>query len=155
MLLAIVTPQSWKVRVWTTCMVVFVLSVCSSTLLAQGISAVAEAVGNDASTLPSESVLTIQAVFAFVASWFFEWWKNNPKLAGISNDTQLWVQRLVAAVVAIGTSVGIGYNFDPVAGTLLLTGLTWNGIMWGGWEAFKQFMIQEFVYRSAFKGKQQ
>lgn len=143
--------RPWKVRLWITSMVTLVIAFCSSSLAAQGLSTANEAMTG---TPPDPlTVVTVQGVFAFITSWAIEWWKSNPKLSGISHDTQIWVQRLIAVLVATGTSLGIGYQFDPVAGTLLLTGITWSGIGIGIWEAVKQFFFQEYMYRTAFKGK--
>lgn len=62
------------------------------------------------------------------------------------NANSLWVNRLVALLAAIATSIGLHWTFDAQAGSLTITGLTAMGILGSGWEVAKSYAMQHILY---------
>lgn len=52
----------------------------------------------------------------------------------------------LSALLALGTAIGIHMEFDPNAGTLLVTGLTASGMAHAGWQWFTQWAYQQAIW---------
>lgn len=59
--------------------------------------------------------------------------------------------RFVAIAVAVCASIGIAFTYDATAGTLLITGLTWESVQAVGWTSVKQWVLQQLVYKGVVK----
>jgi hypothetical protein len=53
--------------------------------------------------------------------------------------------------MALFSSLGIIFTFDPDAGTLLITGLSLTAIVTAAWTWVQQVVLQQIVYRGAVK----
>ena len=63
------------------------------------------------------------------------------------NTTTEVANRWIARAVALASTIGIHSQFDPQAGTLMITGLTVSGILYSIGEYAKQYMMQEVAYK--------
>lgn len=96
-------------------------------------------------------LFTNQAIIAVIASWMLEKVKSSPRVGLISHDSSLYFQRYAAAVVAFATSLGIHFQFDHTAGTLVITGLSLASLGHFVWGAVQQFIMQEVAYQKLVK----
>ena len=67
------------------------------------------------------------------------------------NANSKWVNRLVAGVFAVATSLGMHFSFDADIGTLTVTGLTAAGMAHSGWEVVKAYVVQHYMYKAGEK----
>lgn len=96
-------------------------------------------------------LFTNQAIIAVIASWLLEKLKASPRIGLISHQSSMYVQRYAAAIVAFATSLGIHFQFDHQAGTLLITGLSLASLGHFVWGAVQQFIMQEVAYQKLVK----
>lgn len=97
----------------------------------------------------NEQELIWSAVVAWMAAKGIELGKRVSWLpVGTDNET---ANRWVARVVALAATFGIHATFDPSAGTLLITGLSIQGVLLGVGEYAKQYMLQEIAYKKFVK----
>lgn len=72
-------------------------------------------------------------------------------LPGMTPDALNLVMRGLQLLAAIGTSVGIRYSFDAVAGVLVVEGLTMQTLWQFGIQVAAQYKSFEIIYRTAIK----
>ncbi|SRR5260221_9922713 len=65
-----------------------------------------------------------------------------------TDKTKAQANFVFSGLVAFITSIGISYKYDPVAGTLLLTGITAIAIGHGLWHWFIQWVTQHVAYKA-------
>lgn len=90
-------------------------------------------------------------VWAFFSSSALEWLKRNQYITLITERTAWIAQRGLGILLAVAAAVGVHYSFDPVAGRLVIDGLTWAGVWTVGTETIRQWVLQELTYRTAVK----
>ncbi len=95
---------------------------------------------------PLLNQLTIPGLVAFVIQILKT--SNHPWLAWITKDTP-WVTRIVAAVAAAGTAVGLSWTYT--GGTLTITGIGLVSIVTAIWKVVQTYLLQHVWYRAAFK----
>lgn len=110
----------------------------------------AQQIAPDAGSQATAHQLTSQFVLASVVSWIIQWVKDHPGLEWMDQYTPR-LNRAVSILLAAVAVLGLQWTYDAVTGTLIVTGLTVTSITTAGWEWFKQFVLQETVYRAAFK----
>ncbi len=54
---------------------------------------------------------------------------------------------IFSVIIAFVTSIGIGYKYDSIAGTLVINGLTYANIMHGLWHWGVQWAGQHITYK--------
>lgn len=90
------------------------------------------------------------AVLAILTSWAMEWWKKSP-FGGLSERTSYWGQRMIALTLAIAGGLGISFHFDAAQGTFTVAGLLLPSLAQAALHAARQFLFNEYVYRSGIK----
>jgi hypothetical protein len=85
--------------------------------------------------------LTTGAVIVYAIEWLKRW----PVFRWLHADSTV-LNRVVSACLAGVAAVGINWNFDATAGTLVITGLTWHAVALTGWEWLKQYVVQQVLY---------
>ena len=93
------------------------------------------------------SILMTQFTAGGIAVWLINKLKGWLGSIGIVQEMVSKIARIVAALVAAVAVVGINFAFDPTAGVLTVTGLTWSAMGVGLWEWCKQYVIQQGVFR--------
>lgn len=119
----------------------FLILTCGLPVLAQ---AAVGAIGTPNSPVSSSEDFG-GLVIGFYATSVWEWLKRQTWFGLVSEKTQWGVQRALGILIAIATAVGVHWTFSD--GTLTVTGLS-VGMMW---DAFRQFALQELVYRNGVK----
>lgn len=98
------------------------------------------------------AVLLHQSVWTLLASVIIEYAKNAkwfPLLTAKTASLNRFVGVLGSGVAAFGVHAA----FNHTAGVLTITGLTVAGIMAGGKEWLRTFLIQEIGYQNLIRGK--
>jgi hypothetical protein len=90
-------------------------------------------------------------VWAYAGSALLEWWKKNPKLIGFSEESTTWAKRRIAILTAVLAAIGVHSSFDAVTGTLTITGLLLPNIWTAIGDSIRQFVFQQYIYRSAIE----
>lgn len=96
----------------------------------------------------NENLLGQQVPVAIMTAYVLEWLKSKPWFPFANCDTA-WMNRITAALCALGTALAIHITFNSVDGTLLVTGLRAQSIIHGLWAAAQQYALQHFVYKTA------
>lgn len=86
----------------------------------------------------------VYAIEAAKKSTWFPWLHAETKT----------LNRLVSAVLAAAAAFGIHASFDAVAGTLIITGLTWAGVLGAAWAWLQQWVLQQIVFDSVIATKE-
>lgn len=87
-----------------------------------------------------------------VAVYAIEWAKRTPLLSWVHADTKA-LNRALSGLLAVVAAVGIGWSYDSATGTLVVNGLTWGAIVATGWEAVKQFVLQQILFDTTINRK--
>lgn len=82
-------------------------------------------------------VFGVGAAAAYMIKWaqrskYFPWFTAEAK------RINFYVQVIISGIA----SLGIGYAWDPAAGTFLITGLSLHSVLAGAWHWFQQFAMQ-------------
>lgn len=86
-------------------------------------------------------------VWAYLASRWWQWLKQHPRVTFISNDLSARAQTAWSVLLALATAAGLHVTFDSTAGVLTVTGLTWLALK----EAVRQWACQQIVYHAVVK----
>ena len=97
-----------------------------------------------------EQQVLSQVVVAWLVTQAVQWLKRASGLPWISAKTDT-LNKIVGIVLAFFASLGIMFQFDPQAGTLLVTGLTASTILAGIWTWVQQVVLQQIIYHGAVK----
>lgn len=92
----------------------------------------------------NDQIIT-QLIVAGFTTQLFEWikkWKAIPQITALTTTLNRWIGILVA--VAMG--LGITFNFDSQAHTLLISGLSWTLIGNALWAMVVQWVMQQGWY---------
>ena len=92
-------------------------------------------------------VLLSQFTAGGIAVWLIGRLKGWLGSIGIVEKIVSRIARVVAALVAALAVVGISFVFDPTAGVLTISGLTWAALGTGLWEWLRQYVIQQSMFR--------
>ena len=88
---------------------------------------------------------------AVLSSIIIQWMKKSQlaifSFLGTEKNKQK-VNLYFSIFVAFITSIGIGYKYDGVSGTLVISGLTAAGIQKGLWHWFTQWVGQHVSYKA-------
>ena len=95
------------------------------------------------------SHLETGAILAIVSTELLQWANGSAWFPWLTAETQA-ANRLVSSVIAFAVGLGIGVHFDPVSGTLTITGLLTSGIAHG----FAQYAQQQIYYRLVVKSSE-
>jgi len=96
------------------------------------------------------SGLEVSVVAAYIASWLLEKLKGWSRLAFI-RDGAGRINQVVAALLAALAVVGIHFEWQPEAGTLIVTGLSLAAIFTLLIQWIFQYIMQEGWYRLVLK----
>ena len=101
------------------------------------------------------NVLATQITMGGVGVAFLQWLKSTKFFPWATVETAR-MNRVIAAVVALATSVGIHLQWQNAgeagAYTLTITGATLTGVATMAWVWLKQFVVQELIYRTTANG---
>lgn len=98
------------------------------------------------------AVLLHQSVWTLLASVLIEYAKNAKWFPLLTSKT-VALNRLVAVIGSGVAAFGVHAAFNNTAGVLTITGLTTAGILAGGKEWIRTFLIQEIGYQNLIRGK--
>lgn len=110
-------------------------------LHAQGAASDAIAVSNT-----GIDALVSQAVISAASAYGIEALKTAGWFPLITPATSARAMKIVGAFVALITSLGIHYQFDPTIGALTITGLTVAGIKDHGYDWLRSWVLQQITY---------
>lgn len=99
-----------------------------------------------------ETLLVTQFSSAFGIVWLIQELKKAGWCTWITKHTH-GINRLISALAAIASSVAINWTWDNTTSTLTISGLTAYAIFTFFWQAFQQFVGQEFVYQFVYAPK--
>lgn len=74
---------------------------------------------------------------------FLDWAKKSPLFGWVNDQTA----PIISAAIAFFGAIGIHFAFDPTQGQLLITGLTFAGIVHGLIEWGKQWAANHWLYK--------
>lgn len=97
----------------------------------------------------------LQLALAGFVAFLIERAKNDPRFAWIDRYTD-HITKIVAAIVAVASAIGISFMFDSEHGTLTMTGIptSLEEIASILVMAFEQYWGQKFFYLAAIKPHQ-
>lgn len=94
--------------------------------------------------------MATQIVLSGLVSYSIEFVKTWAKVPWINASTRN-VNRAVSAAIAFFVAIGIHYQFDVQAGSLVITGLTLQNLLHGCWEWARQIVWQQLIYNGVIK----
>jgi membrane-associated HD superfamily phosphohydrolase len=97
-----------------------------------------------------QEMLSSQIGAAGLSVYAIQWLKNTNKIAWVGAGTDK-LNRVLSALLAALSVVGVSVQFDQTAGVLTISGLTVASVVALGWNWVTQFVFQEVIYRSAVK----
>lgn len=100
-----------------------------------------------------ENEIVSQVVIAGLCSYVLERLKKSSWFPVIDMNTKK-LNSFVAAGMAAAASIGINFQYDQTAGTLLISGLTLATFHHVIWDFAKQYLFQQMVYDTAIKKKE-
>ena len=103
----------------------------------------------DANSMADPVMSTITAGGMAVA--VIQWLKETKWLPFI-NEHSAGINRLVAAIAACISAIGLHWAFDASEGVLTITGLHWANIGHSAWDVFKSYVLQWLMYKGVIKG---
>jgi hypothetical protein len=92
-----------------------------------------------------------QIAAAGAVVWIIERIKRFIGNSALSEQFASYLNRTLAAVFAGIAAIGIHYQFDAGAGTLLISGLTLDSLVGAGLLWLKQFILQQMAWKG-YKG---
>lgn len=92
-----------------------------------------------------ESDITAHLTTGAVIVYLLEWLKRSGWASAITADSKR-INRTISAVLAAAAAIGINWTYSAADGTLIITGLTAQGVALGGWEWLKQFTTQQLIW---------
>ena len=99
--------------------------------------------------LMNDTLTQVAAAGAVV--WIIEKIKKFVGNSALSEQFASYLNRTLAALFAGIAAIGINYQFDPGAGTLLISGLTLDSLVGAGLLWLKQFILQQMAWKG-YKG---
>lgn len=93
-----------------------------------------------------------QLTWGGIVVYLIQWLKKTPLAPFISQYTDR-LNRALAILASVLTSVGINWDFAATSGTLTITGLTLDHLAKFAFMCVQQFVIIEVIYRGAAKEK--
>ena len=88
----------------------------------------------------------VQVLIGIVATFLLQWLKHQTWFPLLNTWSEKWWKITVSAIVAFCSALGVSFVFNPVMGTLLVTGLTWATISHGVWAFVLSFATQHLAY---------
>ena len=82
-------------------------------------------------------------------SHIVEWLKGKHWFPLLDQLNAAWVNRMVVALIALGTSLGIHTTADWATGTVTITGLSSGSIADHAWDWFQQFVLMHGYWKVA------
>lgn len=92
--------------------------------------------------------LSAQVVISAVVVYLIQLAKKSARIPWISTETSK-LNRLIAVLASLFSSVGIHFSFNAAAGTLVITGLTLAGILGFAWHWLTAFVSQQLIFQTA------
>jgi hypothetical protein len=103
---------------------------------------------------PDTNLMLTQISMSTFVVGLMEWMKKTHHFAWITAQSTK-VNRLVAFLLSVGVAAGIHLTWShgsaPGDYTLGIIGATPLALMHAGWEIFKSFMTQQWIFRTAVK----
>jgi len=88
-----------------------------------------------------------QVLLGVLVAYILQWLKNAPWFPVLTErSTKAWKVTL-SCLVAVMSAMGLGYSFDPVAGTILITGVSAASV----WNALTVFGISLLSQHGAYE----
>lgn len=97
--------------------------------------------------MESLSILMTQFTAGGIAVWLINRLKGWLGKIGIVQVMVSKIARIVGALVAAIATVGIHFVWDPTAGSLTITGLTWAALGAGLWAWLQQYVVQTAMWK--------
>jgi hypothetical protein len=97
--------------------------------------------------MDSGDILGTQFGVAYATSTALKWLKYQKWFPLMAKEAAV-LNRLFSIGVAFVAAIGIHWTFDAVAGTMIITGLTYAGIAHGLMAWFVQFAMQQGVFKT-------
>jgi hypothetical protein len=91
------------------------------------------------------SQVTLSAVSVVVMQWI-----KGSKLFPFITATTDKLNKVVAAVLAGVTAIGVHYTYDATTATLTVVGLSWAALGHAAWHWLQSYAFQETIYKGAF-----
>lgn len=95
-----------------------------------------------------ETELSANVVVGYVIVAVMQWAKRQAWIPMIDFDSAS-VNRVVAGLLAVVTSLGIHAQYNGADGSLLVTGLSVASVLSFSGEALRQFILQQLIYKGA------
>lgn len=96
--------------------------------------------------------LLSQLTSSAMVIYFLQTLKKSSWFPWLTAETKT-LNRLVGFLGAGLTAVGIHFAFDVQQGQLLITGLTFSGLLHGAWHWAQQYALQQLAYDAAVASK--
>jgi hypothetical protein len=90
-------------------------------------------------------------VVGFFVTTFWEWLKRREWIKFTNARAAYWLQRVSGVLVATATAAGLNYTFDPVAGRLVIDGLTLTAALGVLKDTSWQFVVNQAMYHGLVK----
>jgi hypothetical protein len=95
----------------------------------------------------SLNLIVNQLTAGGLAVWLIQKFKAKLAKVGVVQEAVSKIARVMAALVAALAAIGISFAFDPSAGVLTISGLTWSTVGVGIWEWARQYVVQQVMFR--------
>lgn len=95
-----------------------------------------------------ETELSANLVAAYLIVAAIQWAKKQQWIPLVDFDTAR-ANRVVAAVMAVVTSLGVHATYNGADGSLIVTGLSLSSMASFSGEALRQFIMQQLIYKGA------
>jgi hypothetical protein len=95
----------------------------------------------------------VQVTGAMIIVWFIQELKKSKYFPAVTIDT-VKVNRVLGAIGALLTGAAIHWVWDPVAHSLLITGITASAVASFTWSFLQQFVGQEMLYQFLYASKE-
>lgn len=98
--------------------------------------------------------LLSQFTSAAIVVYALQWIKGAGWCQWLTMETES-LNRVVAAIAAAGSAIGIHAAYDTTGGVLTISGLTLAGVIHGVWHWANQFALQQLAFDAVVKPKKQ
>lgn len=82
---------------------------------------------------------------AAIVVYLIQWLKRASWVPWLTPETTT-LSRIVSAILAAGSAIGLHVAYDSAGGVLTVTGLTVGSLLHGVWEWLNQFALQQLAY---------
>lgn len=98
----------------------------------------------------AQDLVVSQVTYSTIAVMFLQWLKNTRFAPFINFETDA-LNKMIGALLAALTAVGIHSQYDGLTHTLTITGLTVAAVFHGIWHFVQSFSFQQLIYHGVLK----